>query len=275
MPELPEVETVRRTLENHVLDRVIVAAEVHETRMRYPVDADEVRARARGATIRGIRRRAKYLLFDLSNASTLLLHLGMSGRIRVVPAETPLVQHDHLVLRLGGARELRLNDPRRFGWVDAYPSKGERAHPRLAHLGFEPLSDAFTADAMLRASADSKRPVKNFIMDGTKVVGVGNIYASEALFLAGIHPRRAAGRISAARWRTLVDAIKHVLQDAIENGGTTLRDFVDAEGVSGSYGGRLRVYGREGAQCPHGDGGRIKRVVMVGRSTYYCSRCQR
>ncbi|MEO0815121.1 MAG: DNA-formamidopyrimidine glycosylase, partial [Myxococcota bacterium] len=142
-------------------------------------------------------------------------------------------------------------------------------------LGVEPLSSEFTASRMIDASANSKRPVKNFIMDGTKVVGVGNIYASEALFLAKIHPKRAAGRISAARWGRLVEAIREVLSDAIENGGTTLRDFVDAEGTSGGYGGRLRVYGRENESCPCDEDGIIKRSVMVGRSTYYCNRCQR
>lgn len=275
MPELPEVETVRRTLQDHVLGRVILEADVRETRMRYPVDAEVVRTRVGGAGVRGVRRRAKYLLFDLTNGSTLLVHLGMSGRLEVVASSTPLVTHDHLVLRLSDDRELRLNDPRRFGWVDAYPSEQESTHPRLRHLGLEPLSDRFTAQAMLEAAGASKRPIKSFLMDATIVVGVGNIYASEALFRAGIHPRRGAGRISPARWRGLVQALKHVLTEAIENGGTTLRDFVDAQGESGRYGGRLRVYGREGAPCPNDDGGIIKRTVMVGRSTYYCNRCQR
>ncbi|MEM6531912.1 MAG: bifunctional DNA-formamidopyrimidine glycosylase/DNA-(apurinic or apyrimidinic site) lyase [Myxococcota bacterium] len=275
MPELPEVETVRRSLEGHLLGRRIVETEVREPRLRWPVDIDHVQGTVQNVRIVGLRRRAKYLQIDLGSDDVVLLHLGMSGRFRIGGGDEPLALHDHVRFLLDDGRELRLNDPRRFGSVDVYQRDGEASHPRLSHLGVEPLDDEFCVGHMMALAGATRRPIKNFIMDATKVVGVGNIYASEALFVSGVHPKRAAGRISKARWTGLVSAIKNVLEDAIVNGGTTLRDFVDGEGSTGGYGGRLRVYGREGEACMRGGCGTIRRAVMVGRSTYYCPKCQR
>ncbi|MEO1483753.1 MAG: bifunctional DNA-formamidopyrimidine glycosylase/DNA-(apurinic or apyrimidinic site) lyase [Myxococcota bacterium] len=275
MPELPEVETVRRTLAVHLRGRRILSTEIRDARLRWPVDVARVEGAVRDAGIAGLRRRAKYLQVDLSTGEVVLLHLGMSGRFRIGSGDEPLALHDHVRFVLDDGRELRLNDPRRFGSVDVYRRSDEASHPRLAHLGVEPLEDEFNVAHMMTLAGKTRRPIKNFIMDATKVVGVGNIYASEALFVAGIHPKRAAGRISKERWQALVAAVKSVLEDAICNGGTTLRDFVDGEGTSGSYGGRLRAYGREGERCQRIDCGTIRRTVMVGRSTYYCPRCQR
>lgn len=269
MPELPEVETTRRGIEPHVAGRVLTRVTVREPRLRWPVD--ERVATLRDRPIRALSRRAKYLLLDLGGPQ-LGLHLGMSGTLRVVDEATPLRKHDHVDLHLDSGRVLRLNDPRRFGAVlyltDAL------THPLLANLGPEPLEEAFDGDVLYRRSRGRKVPVKSFIMDNATVVGVGNIYAQESLFLAGIHPSRPAGRISLARYRGLAGAIRAVLARAIEAGGTTLRDFTSAEGQPGYFAQQLNVYGRAGQPCPR-CGGPLRGGRHGQRSTVYCPVCQR
>jgi formamidopyrimidine-DNA glycosylase len=275
MPELPEVEVTRRGIAPHLEGRELRGAEVREARLRWPVRPD-LDALVRGLTVASVDRRAKYLVLDLARggrpAAALLIHLGMSGSLRVVPRETPLHPHDHLDLRLADGRVLRLRDPRRFGavlWTEEEPA----AHPRLAGLGPEPLGEAFTGDHLYARSRGRTATVKAFLMDAAVVVGVGNIYASEALFRAGIHPRRAAGRIGRARYARLAAAVKQVLAEAIEAGGTTLRDFTDSAGAPGYFRQQLAVYGHEGAPCP--DCGRaLRRAVIAQRSSFYCTRCQ-
>ncbi len=270
MPELPEVETTRRGVEPHITGRKVRGVVVREPRLRWPVPAD-LPGRLAGQRIGAVERRAKYLLLHTDEGS-LLLHLGMSGSLRVVAPGKPPGKHDHLDIEFDGDVVLRYNDPRRFGcclWLDA-----GQTHPLLAHLGPEPLSDAFDGDYLYRLSRGRKGPVKPFVMDQKVVVGVGNIYAAEALFAAGIHPHRPAGRISAARYQRLAEEIKQVLTYAIGRGGTTLRDFVGSDGKPGYFAQELAVYGRDGQACKRC--GEMLKISRLGqRSTVYCVTCQR
>ncbi|MCZ6832447.1 MAG: bifunctional DNA-formamidopyrimidine glycosylase/DNA-(apurinic or apyrimidinic site) lyase [Acidobacteria bacterium] len=273
MPELPEVESLRRALRPLLEDRILGAVEVRQRSLRYPVDSRLLRRALPGRRITRLRRRGKYLLFDLDDGPSLLVHLGMSGRLALVPANRPYARHDHVAFGLEDGLQLRFNDVRRFGVIDMVPAGGESRHRLLAHLGIEPLEKEFNA-ANLRNMAHGRRcPVKTFIMDARHVVGVGNIYACEALFMAGIHPRRAAGRISPARWQRLTTAVRRILNAAIRQGGTTLRDYLNLAGEPGGYRRRLRVYGRRDEPCRRCRRP-IRRVVLSGRGTFYCPGCQ-
>jgi len=274
MPELPEVEVLRRSLEPHLAGARIERVDVHDSRLRERVDARRLRAAAAGHRVLGLERRAKYLLAHLDGDRTLVLHLGMSGRLTVVPAKAPRLLHEHVAFALDGGRRLRFVDPRRFGLVLALPTRGLPGDRHFAGLGVEPLGERFDG-AYLRQRARGRRgPVKAFLMDAAIVVGVGNIYASEALFMAGIDPRRSVARIGASRFARLALAVRAVLARAIEQGGTTLNDFVDGEGNPGEFQVALAVYDREGEPCP-ACGSPVKRIVQSGRSTYFCPRCQR
>lgn len=275
MPELPEVETTLRGIRPHLLGRRIAALRVREPRLRLPIPAD-LASRLAGCSILGLSRRAKYLLIEVEGG-TLILHLGMSGSLRVVPADSPPARHDHVDLVLSDGRCLRLRDPRRFGllvWTPDPPAMAEARHPLLRDLGPEPLGDAFHGDHLYRESRRRRLAVKPFLMDGGVVVGVGNIYASESLFLAGIHPARPSQRISLERYRGLAAAIRAVLGASIAQGGTSLRDFVQEDGTPGYFAQSLQVYGRAGEPCPScGEPVRQRRIGQ--RSSFYCPRCQR
>ncbi len=270
MPELPEVETTRRGLEPHVVGRRITAVEVREPRLRWPVPADLSAALA-GRRIDSLGRRAKYLLFATGDG-TLLLHLGMSGSLRYLPGFEPPQAHDHVDICLEGGARLRLNDPRRFGSLHFARVAAE--HPLLCDLGPEPLEPGFTADYLWRTARGRRVAIKQHLMNGRVVVGVGNIYASEALFRAGIRPTRPAGRIARARFPRLVDAVREVLAEAIGHGGTTLRNFVGGDGRPGYFRQELSVYERDGEPCKR-CGTAIRRTVLGQRATYHCPRCQR
>lgn len=277
MPELPEVEVLRRSLAPLAGER-IEGAEVREPRLREPVDEVALRELA-GGRVTALDRRAKYLRIHLerdgwSDGRTLVVHLGMSGRLTLVPGDAPEEPHEHVVFRLASGRELRFRDPRRFGLIFAAPTGGLDEDPHFRHLGIEPLSEALTGAALATAADRRRGPVKSFLMDAAVVVGLGNIYATEALFRAGIHPTRSVARISERRWARLADSIREVLRDAIAEGGTTLADFSDGEGRSGYFQVSLSVYGREGEPCPR-CGRTIKRIVQSNRSTFYCPGCQR
>jgi formamidopyrimidine-DNA glycosylase len=271
MPELPEVETTRRGLVPHVVGRRVRGAVVRNASLRWPVTRGLER-KLRDRKVTAIRRRGKYLLFDF-DAGHLLVHLGMSGRLTLVPHDTPPRKHDHVDIDLDGPRMLRFTDPRRFGavlWVDDPAEK----HALLKGLGMEPLEAGFSGEALHRKARGRSVAVKNFLMNGGIVTGVGNIYASEALFGAGIHPGRSAGRISAARWERLARSVRATLESALESGGSTLRDFVTVDGTPGHFQHRHAVYGREGKPC------RVCRTPIRAlrqgqRSTFYCPRCQR
>ncbi|MDR5897769.1 bifunctional DNA-formamidopyrimidine glycosylase/DNA-(apurinic or apyrimidinic site) lyase [Halomonas vilamensis] len=277
MPELPEVETTRRGIAPYVKDQEVTEVLVRQSRLRVPVPQD-LSERLVGTRIGTLRRRAKYLLLpvegaDQTQTQTLLWHLGMSGSLRIARVGDLPKKHDHIDLVLASSHILRYHDPRRFGFVD-WLRHEERYDPRLAHLGPEPLSDAFTGAHLYRLSRGKRMAAKPFLMDNRVVVGVGNIYATEALFMAGIDPRRAAGRISLARYERLAAAARDVLSAAITQGGTTLRDFVSGQGEPGYFAQRLNVYGRHGQPCRR-CGSELKRIMLGQRASVYCPRCQR
>ena len=270
MPELPEVETARRGLSPHLAGRRVTAVTLRRPDLRWPIPR-EVADLLPGQAITGLRRRAKYLLLDSAPGSA-LLHLGMSGSLRVLPARTRPTAHDHVDIALDSGKVLRFNDPRRFGCLLWQPPG--QVHPLLAGLGPEPLSDAFDGDYLFVLSRGRSAPVKAFLMDQRVVVGVGNIYVAEALFAAGISPLRAAGKVSRERYGALADAVKAVLAHAIARGGTTLRDFISPDGAPGYFEQELSAYGRGGEPCPRC--GRPLRQAAIGqRTTVWCGHCQR
>jgi formamidopyrimidine-DNA glycosylase len=271
MPELPEVETTRRGLLPHVVGRRIANVVVRNPNLRWPVPRDLPR-RLRGQEVLDIRRRGKYLLFDFPKGH-LLAHLGMSGRLSLVPARAPARIHDHVDLELEGDGTLRLTDPRRFGamlWIGERPED----HALLRGLGLEPFGGEFGGAALHRLAHGRKVAVKQFLMNSRIVTGVGNIYASEALHEAGVHPLRSTGRISALRWERIAQAIRSTFERALRAGGTTLRDFAAADGSPGYFQNEFRVYGREGKPCPR-CGTPIRALRQGQRSTFYCPGCQR
>ena len=270
MPELPEVETTRRGIAPALLGQRVAAVIVRERRLRWPV-ADHLEAAVTGHTVHRVERRGKYLLVGFE-AGTLIVHLGMSGSLRILDAVVPPRPHDHWDVLLDSGKALRFHDPRRFGsthWTVSDPLE----HPLLARLAPEPLGADFHAEYLFRATRGRSVVIKQFIMNSQRVVGVGNIYASEALFRAGISPRRAAGRITRRQAQTLVLAIKEVLADAIALGGTTLRDYVNTDGAPGYFRQNLFVYDRAGTACRICETP-IKQSTQGRRSTYWCPVCQ-
>ncbi len=269
MPELPEVETTLRGVSPALLGRTISEVRVHNAALRWPV-TDEVQQSC-GQLINRLQRRGKYLLIVLDTGG-LVIHLGMSGSLSICDEGKQLRKHDHVDIILDNGCCLRFNDPRRFGLFCWWNPPLDQ-YPLLRHLGPEPLLDGFSGGYLYRLSRGRRRAVKNFIMDGKVVVGVGNIYASESLFIAGIHPARAAGRISAARYQALVAAIRDVLERAISQGGTTLRDFTGSDGKPGYFAQELLVYDRANKPCfqcatP------IRKKLLGQRSSFYCTKCQ-
>lgn len=274
MPELPEVETIRRGLEPQLVGRAITGVRVRQPQLRDRVDTRALQREAVDRAITAVDRRAKYLLIRLHPDRVLIIHLGMTGRLSVGPQAREDALHDHLIFDLGDGLELRYNDARRFGMCLITTDAQLAAHPRMQHLGPEPLSSAFTADYLRERARGSHRPIKTFLMDATVVVGVGNIYANECLYLARIRPTREVGRLRPMHWARICEAVRQVLQTAIEHRGTTLSDYVDSEGREGGFQNQLLVYGREGEACAK-DRRRIVRIVQAGRSSYYCPGCQR
>lgn len=271
MPELPEVETTRRGIAPHLSGRRIEHLLIRERRLRWPIPAD-LEQQLLGQTVQNVQRRAKYLLIDFPHG-TLIAHLGMSGSLRLVEPGTALQKHDHVEFRLDSGLALRLHDPRRFGALLWTETPAEH-HPLLAQLGPEPLSEAFNGSYLYQAIHHRRQAIKSAIMNQHVVVGVGNIYANEALFLAGIDPQRPCQRIARARIETLANNIRHVLATAVEQGGTTLRDFVSPEGRPGYFQQTLYVYGRGGMPC-RVCGTPIAHTLIGQRASFYCPTCQR
>jgi formamidopyrimidine-DNA glycosylase len=269
MPELPEVETSRRGIAPWVEGQTVSEVIVRDRRLRWPVPTDIDRLLP-GQKIRSLSRRAKYLLFE-TDAGTVMLHLGMSGSVRIIDADEPAAKHDHVDIQLQSGKALRFRDPRRFGSLLWTRDAGE--HVLLRHLGPEPLSTEFDGEYLWQKARGRRVSIKQFIMNASVVVGVGNIYASEVLFLAGIHPKRAAGRIAADRMTLLAATIKSVLQRAIEAGGTTLKDFYGGDGEPGYFQQQLEVYGRNEESCNRCKN-EIALIVLGQRSTFYCKHCQ-
>ena len=281
MPELPEVEVVRRGLEARILGQRVRSVVARVPRLRWPL-ARDLELRLAGRTLRAVGRRSKYLLLgfdgepgESGESGTLLVHLGMSGTLRFLPDAPPPGRHDHVDLIFSGGT-LRYRDPRRFGAMLWHPAADGpvAAHPLFTGLGVEPLSLAFNAESLYRATRGRSVAIKQFLLAGTAVVGVGNIYASESLFRAGIRPGVAAGRIGPKRYARLVDAIRATLTEAIAQGGTTLRDFFGSDGEGGYFQIACNVYGREGQPC-RVCGATIRRIRQQGRSSFFCPDCQR
>ena len=269
MPELPEVETSRRGIAPWIQDQDVRSVIVRQRSLRWPV-ATEIERLLPGQKIRSLRRRAKYLLIG-TDAGTAMLHLGMSGSVRIIESGTPAGVHDHVDIEFGSGKALRFRDPRRLGsllWA-AEPDQ----HPLLRKLGPEPLDEQFNGDYLHVLARGRRVTIKQFLMNASVVVGVGNIYASESLFVACIHPKRKAGRIARHRMAVLADAVKTVLGKAIEAGGTTLRDFHGGDGEPGYFQQQLEVYGREDEPCLR-CGRPISLIVLGQRSTFYCKDCQ-
>ena len=283
MPELPEVETVRRGLEAVMLDRQIKTATARRPDLRWPFPAN-FSDRLSGASVKALRRRAKYILADLDSDETLLIHLGMSGRMLIqgnVPGVfhrpiSPLEKHDHVVFEMEGGVRIIFNDPRRFGAMDLIPNQELGAHKLLAKIGPEPLGNSFNAKQLHAAFSGRRAPVKAALLDQRNVAGLGNIYVCEALWAAGISPKRQAGRISHARIEALTSAVRSVLKLAIEAGGSSLRDYRQADGEMGYFQHAFKVYDREHEGCTTPDcSGKIRRIVQSGRSSFYCPTCQK
>lgn len=270
MPELPEVEVSRLGISPHIEGQMIRQVRVHDERLRWPVPVQV--KQVEGHKLERVSRRAKYLLLETA-AGTLILHLGMSGALRVVPKSTSLKKHDHIEIEFEHGQTLRLNDPRRFGAL-LFTEQRVSDHKLLAQLGPEPLTDQFDGEHLFARSRGRSQSIKTFIMDNKVVVGVGNIYANEALFKAGINPKRAAGKVSKKRFQRLAPLIKQTLAEAIEQGGTTLRDFTNVDGAPGYFAQKLQVYGRGGKRCVACKG-QLKEIRLGQRSTVYCPQCQR
>ena len=271
MPELPEVETTLRGIEPHISNNIITDIIVRNPSLRWPVPVKNLQDLV-GEAVTNVERIAKYIIIHTAKGSV-LLHLGMSGSLRSLPKDEPPSKHDHIDLVFSNNRVVRLNDPRRFGCC-LLLQQPVKEHKLLASLGPEPLSDEFNGDLLFDLSRKRNIPIKNFIMDGKVVVGVGNIYASESLFMAGIRPTASVKRISRARYQKLASSIKAVLAKAIKAGGTTLNDFTQADGKPGYFAQELQVYGRNGDACNQ-CGKLIKSEVIGQRNTFYCTTCQK
>lgn len=283
MPELPEVETVRRGLEPVMTDTVIESAQVNRPDLRWPLPVN-MSERLTGQRVLGLRRRSKYILCDLEGGETLLIHLGMSGRMLISGAQVGAFahphpapeKHDHVVLNMVGGARITFNDARRFGAMDLAQTSEVDSHKWLAGLGPEPLGNAFSEDHLVARLKGRKMPIKSALLDQKIVAGLGNIYVCETLYRAGIHPARQAGAISERRVRSMVPIIRQVLEEAIAAGGSSLRDFRQADGELGYFQHNFDVYGREGMTCKTQEcQAEVRRIVQSGRSSFYCPTCQR
>ena len=270
MPELPEVETTCRGIEPHIKNAIVQQVIVRQPKLRWPIPAD-LEETLQGLQLQAVERRSKYLIFKFATGN-LIIHLGMSGSLRVLLQPQAVLKHDHFELVFDNGVILRLTDPRRFGAV--LWQVGEQPHKLLQHLGPEPLTDAFSADTLIAAAKNRRIAVKPFIMDAKVVVGVGNIYAAEALFAAAIHPETPVNQVSKAKFIKLTQAIKYILGVAIERGGTTLKDFVGGDGKPGYFAQELQVYGRKGQTCNLCQN-KLQEIRLGQRSTVFCPHCQR
>jgi formamidopyrimidine-DNA glycosylase len=274
LPELPEVETIRRGLIPRLVGCTIKRVVLSNRRLRLPVPRAKLKGWVQGSQVQSVERRAKYLLVKMNSGAVLVLHLGMTGRLAFFSNGTPRRPHDHLRFLLDSGLELRFNDVRRFGSVQVLaPGDGEKSQI-FAGLGAEPLGADFSTPYLMKRARNRTKPIKNFLMDAKVVVGIGNIYANEILFVAGIKPTRAAGTLGRTAWDKVVKASRQVLEQAIACGGTTISDYVNSSGEAGYFQCELKVYGRGGEKC-QSCGSEISRVVLSGRASFYCPRCQR
>lgn len=274
MPELPEVEVIKRGLLRHLPGRKVVEIAWSSKKLRLPLPRRNLKKFIRGARITSVDRRAKFLLITVDTGAILICHLGMTGRLGIFPAATPRGKHDHLLLTLDNETQLRFNDIRRFGFIQVLEPGSDFSGTMLANLGPEPFDENFTPGYLKKQAAGKSRPLKNFLMDNRIVVGIGNIYACETLFHAGLNPEKKVSTLNIKEWARVVESSRYILQRAIESGGTTISDFVNESGKRGYFQLELQTYGRQGQACtccsvP------IARKTMAGRSTFYCPHCQK
>jgi formamidopyrimidine-DNA glycosylase len=274
MPELPEVEVIRRGLHKHLPGRKVLGMVTGNKKLRLPMPRKYLKKYIQGAQIKAVDRRAKFLLIAMKNGAFLIVHLGMTGRLGIFPAGAPRAKHDHLRLLLDNNMQLRFNDTRRFGFIQVLAPGNDLAASVLANLGPEPLGRDFTPEYLRVRAAGKKRPIKNFLMDSRVVAGIGNIYACEILFHAGIDPTKNINRLSMNEWGKIVKSSRQVLQKAIESVGTTINDFVNESGKSGYFQLELQTYGKLGLPC-NSCATPIAKKIMAGRSTFFCPKCQK
>ena len=274
VPELPEVETIRRGLIPRLVGCTIERVVLSNRRLRLPVPRAKLKGWVQGSRVESVDRRAKYLLAKMNSGAVLVLHLGMTGRLAFFTNGTPRSPHDHLRLLLDNGLELRFNDVRRFGSVQVLAPGDEDSPQIFAGLGVEPLGPNFSTPYLMKSALRRTKPIKNFLMDAGVVVGIGNIYANEILFVAGIKPMRAVGALGRAAWDRVVEATRQVLERAIACGGTTISDYVNSSGEKGHFQCELKVYGRSGERC-QSCGSEISRIVLSGRASFFCPSCQK
>lgn len=274
MPELPEVEVIKRGLQRHLPGRKVLEIVAGNRKLRQPMPRKNLKEFIQGAQIQSVDRRAKFLLITMHNGAILIIHLGMTGRLGIFPADSPRARHDHLRLQLDNGMQLRFNDIRRFGSVQVIPPGKGLDNTMLSHIGPEPFGQEFNPFYLRQLAAEKKRPVKNFLMDSRVVAGIGNIYACEILFHAGLNPGRKISTLSINEWERIVAGTHHVLMKAIESGGTTISDFVNESGKIGYFQLKLQTYGRQGKPC-NACSTPITRKTMAGRSTFFCPECQK
>jgi len=274
MPELPEVEVIKRGLQKHLPGRKVTVSVACNRKLRLPVPRKDLKRFIQGARIQTVARRAKFLLITMDNGATLIIHLGMTGRLGIFPADSPRSKHDHLRLMLDNNMQLRFNDIRRFGSIQIMPPGGDLNGTMLAEIGPEPLGKKFTPEYLHRIAAGKNRPLKNFLMDSRVVAGIGNIYACEILFHAGLNPLKKISRLTKKEWGNIVTSSRYVLRKAIKCGGTTISDFVNASGKRGYFQLELQTYGRQGQPCSC-CATSIAKKTMAGRSTFFCPKCQK
>jgi len=274
MPELPEVEVIRRGLQNHLPGRKVFDITAGNKKLRLPMPRRNLKKYILGTRIKSVGRRAKFLLITMDNGACLVVHLGMTGRLGIFPSGTPRAKHDHLRLQLDDNMQLRFSDIRRFGFIHVLAPGSDFSNTMLANLGPEPLGRGFTPEYLKNSAAGKSRPLKNFLMDSRIVAGIGNIYACEILFHAGLNPGKKISSLSIKEWARVVDSSRHVLRKAIACGGTTISDFVNASGRSGYFQLELQTYGKQGRPCSCCSTP-ITKKTMAGRSTFFCPKCQK
>ena len=273
MPELPEVEVIKRGLLRHLPGRKVTEIIAGNRKLRLPMPRRDLKQYIKSARINSVDRRAKFLLITMDNSAVLIVHLGMTGRLGIFSEDSPRAKHDHLRLQLDNGMQLRFNDIRRFGFIQVIPPGEGLDNTMLSHIGPEPFAKEFSSNYLHQLAAGKSRPVKNFLMDSRIVAGIGNIYACEILFHAGLHPEKKISIISKNGWEKVVASTRHILMKAIDSGGTTISDFVNESGKSGYFQLELQTYGRQGKPCRCSTP--ITKKTMAGRPTFFCSQCQR
>jgi len=274
VPELPEVEVIKQGLQRHLPGREVLEIEAGNKKLRLPMPRKNLKEFIQGARIKSVDRRAKFLLITMNNGAILIVHLGMTGRLGIFPDDALKIKHDHLRLQLDNGTQLRFNDIRRFGSIQVIPPGKSIKDTMLAHIGPEPFAEEFNASYLHKLATGKDRPVKNFLMDSRVVAGIGNIYACEILFHAGLNPTKKIKNLSMNDWKRVVAGTHHVLERAIASGGTTISDFVNESGKSGYFQLELQTYGRQGKSCKSCEC-TISRITMAGRSTFFCPDCQK